>query len=241
MHNFKRTNQQTHSSWTVTLRIVACVAVCACTLAEAALSPRVVITPVGDFTISWDGNNGGFYSPAAGAGPADNLALASHGTVAIGSTEFGAGGVHMIANVNDGLYGNSHSWIANFSIPDPNPFIGLRFSGPTSISSIAWSRDNGNTTEGGCAGGTCVDRCVGVYTLQYTTVDAPDASTPETFEPATGWANIGTVEYLGGIDDIYFSAYLRHRFDLAQSGAPLMATGIRIRCRMSAWTLMKLK
>ncbi|MDB6029729.1 MAG: hypothetical protein JWM16_67, partial [Verrucomicrobiales bacterium] len=196
--------------------------------AEAATHPRLVLTPAAGYSITWDGNNGAFFSAGAGAGPSNNVALASNGTVAFGSSEFGGGGAHLISNVNDGLYGNSHSWIANFTIPDPAPAIGLRFASSVNVSSIAWSRDNGDTTEGPCAG-TCTDRDIGTYTLQYTTSASPDNSTAETGNAATGWENLGTVQYLAGADDADFSAYLRHRFNVAKAGGPIGATGLRIK------------
>jgi hypothetical protein len=193
-----------------------------------AASARVVITPAAGFTITWDGNNGGFNSPDLGAGPSNNVALASNGTTAFGSSELDFG-VHFIRNVNDGLYGNSHSWIANFTIPDPEPYVGLRFASSVNVSSIAWSRDNGDTAEGPCTGGTCTDRNVGIYTLQYTTVAVPDASTADTGDAATGWASIGTIQYQGGVDDANFTGYLRHRFDVAAGGGAIAATGLRIK------------
>ena len=192
-----------------------------------AASPRVIITPAAGFTITWNGNNGGFNNPASGAGPSNNIALAGNGTTAFGSTEFGAG-VHTIAHANDGLYGNSHSWIANFTIPDPNPFLGLRFASSVNVSSIAWGRDNGDTVGDAC-GGTCMDRYVGIYTLQFTTVAAPDGSTADTGDAATGWANLGTIQYLAGAEDVNFTGYLRHRFGIARMGSPVAATGIRFK------------
>src|SRR5262249_29701278 len=77
--------------------------------------------------------------------------------------------------------------------------------------------------------GTCKDRTLGTYTLQYTTVDSPDASTPDTSDATTGWATIGTIQYLAGAEDANFTSYLRHRFDLAQGGNPIPATGLRIK------------
>jgi hypothetical protein len=204
-----------------------------------AASPRVVITPAAGYTITWDGNNGGFSSPEADAGPADNVALATHGTVAFGSTELDFG-VHFFRNVNDGRYGNSSSWIANFTIPDPAPFIGLRFASTVEITSIAWGRDNGNTTESAC-GGTCTDRAVGAYTLQYTAVSSPDASTEETGDAATGWISIGTIEYLPGADDVNFTAHLRHRFEVAHGGQAIAATGIRIKVSSSTMAIDELE
>jgi hypothetical protein len=210
------------SSLSQCLSFIAVVTLWATTVQAA--SSRVVITPAAGFTITWDGNNGAFFSGAAGAGPAANIALASQGTVAFGSSEYGI--VHFIANINNGLYGNNHSWLPNLS--EASPFIGLSFAASVDVSRIAWSRDNGNTVADAC-GGTCVDRCAGAYRLQYTTVAPVDLRTPETGDASTGWADIGTVEYLPGTDDVFFSAYLRHRFEVAQGGVPITATGLRIK------------
>jgi len=197
-------------------------------------SPRVVLTPAPGFTITWDGNNGGFFSADVGAGPSNNVALASRGTTAFTSSDLGpvlALPYHVAANLNDGLYGNANSWISANGVggsSDADPFAALRFADSVNISSIAWGRDNGNVA-GDCCGGTLVDRTIGVYTLQYTTVPGPDATTAETGDAATGWANIGTVEYLAGAEDATFTSYLRHRFDVAQSGAAIAATGLRLK------------
>ena len=94
-----------------------------------AASPRVVITPAAGFTIAWDGNNGGFNSPNAGAGPSDNIALTGHGTVPFASSDLGPLlGIpfHVAANLNDGLYGNSHSWISANGVggaSDADPYV----------------------------------------------------------------------------------------------------------------------
>lgn len=191
-------------------------------------SDRVVITAQPGYSMTWDGNNGGYSSTEPGVGPSDNLALATQGTVAFGSSEVGLG-VHFIYNVNDGWYGNSSSWIPDFVVlKDPDPFIGLNFGSAVAISSVAWSRDNGDATEPACSG-TCTDRAVGRYTLQVTRVASPDATTAETGDVATGWVTIGTVEYRTGTDSVDFSAYLRHRFELAANGSPIQATGLRIK------------
>ena len=172
---------------------------------HAASHPRLVITPAAGFTITWDGNNGGFSSPDLGAGPSNNVALASNGTVAFSSSDLGPElGIpfHVAANLNDGLYGNSHSWISGSA---PDPFAGLRFAASVNVSSIAWGRDNGDAVADAC-GGTCTDRSVGTYTLQVTQVASPDGTTPDTGDAATGWASIGTVEYLPGADDSGFTS-----------------------------------
>src|SRR5687768_2229156 len=140
--------------------------------AALAQSDRVVISPGTGYSITWDGNNGGFSGSEPGTGPTNNLALASNGTVAFGSSEVDLN-VHFIRNVNDGFYGNSSSWIPKFTDPpDLAPFIGLTFTGQVAVSSIAWGRDNGDNTEPAC-GGTCTDRVIGIYTLQVTTAANP--------------------------------------------------------------------
>src|SRR5215207_8939728 len=142
------------------------------TVAPAA-SARVVITPAPGYGISWDGNNGGFSSPDAGVGPSNNVALASNGTVAFTSGDLGTElGIpfHVAANLNDGLYGNINSWISGSS--DAVPYAALRFAASVNLTSIAWSRDNGFAAGDSC-GGTCTDRTLGVYTLQFTEVSTP--------------------------------------------------------------------
>lgn len=196
-----------------------------------AASARVIITNEPGFTITWDGNNGGFNNLDSGAGPSNNVALAINGTVPFVTSEYGV--VHFVANLNDGLYGNAHSWLP--TLTDPDAFCGLVFPGPVLITNIAWSRDNGDgtPTDPGCpaTGYTCLDRAVGTYTLQYTTVtpESGGLGIPDTGDAATGWATIGTVTYAAGADDVNFAAYLRHRFEIKQNGAAFEATAIRIK------------
>jgi len=231
MRATQQTDWQLPCSCPRSFRLLVSLIFCACALGAWAQSPRVVLTPAPGFSIAWDGNNGGFSSPDAGAGPSNNVALASNGATAIGSSQLDLG-VHFIANANDGLYGNAHCWISANGLggsSDPDPWLGIAFTNTVAVSSIAWGRDNGDTTETGCAGGTCVDRTLGTYTLQYTTVAAPDATTAETGDAATGWATIGTVQYLAGTEDASFTSYLRHRFDVAQGASAIAATGLRIK------------
>ena len=166
------------------------------------------------------------YDDAALAEAPNNDALAANGTSAFGSSELDFG-IHYIRHINDGFYGNSKSWIAKFTAPaDMEPFVGLNFGGVVEVGSIAWGRDNGNTETDGC-GGTCRDRSIDVYQLDYTTVQEPDADTPEADDPAEGWVAIGSVEFKTPSDT--FSPWLRHRFDVSLNGQPIPATGIRIR------------
>ncbi|MCW5559383.1 MAG: hypothetical protein KIT22_16330, partial [Verrucomicrobiae bacterium] len=198
-------------------------------LQAIAQSDRVAITPASGFSILWNGNNGGFSSPEPGAAAPENDALNVTGTFAFGSSAFQPGGIHDFPNVIDGFYGNSSSWIPDFTAdpPDLQPYIGLAFGRTVSIASIAWGRDNGDASEPGC-GGTCTDRALGLYTLQVTRVAQPGESTADTGDAATGWQTVGTVEYLPGTDNASFRASLRHRFDLQFDNGPIPATGLRI-------------
>lgn len=112
---------------------------------------------------------------------------------------------HTIPGLNDQLPGNSKSWIGE-SI---DTFAGIRFGAtPVPVSSIAFGRDNT---------GGFTDRTPGLYTLQYTTVPNPDAST-------TSWTTIGTLNYgpAGGTNFAFPSKRHRYAFNA------VAATGIRL-------------
>src|SRR6185436_11533338 len=95
------------------------------------------------------------------------------------------------------------------------------------VSSIAWSRDNGDTNDPSC-GGTCTDRTLGNYTFQYTLNADPTSITSNSSNPTNGWTTLATVQYLSVQPG--FTPHLRHRFDLAATnGLPIFATGIRFR------------
>ena len=135
--------------------------------------------------------------------------------------------------MNDGNYGNTDSWIANAADPNnPNPGIGVAFPASQNVTSVSWGRDNGNTA-GDCCGGQLMDRSMGTYTLQRTTVAAPGAGTAVTGVAATGWENIGTFTYYGNTDTTVgggFSAFLRHEYQIALNGGAVAATGLRHHC-----------
>ena len=71
-----------------------------------------------------------------------NAALAS-----LGVEVFTSSNTNLAANVNDGRYGSSSAWTPAAS--DPAPYVILRFNQTLPVSSIAWSRDNGDTNEAG--------------------------------------------------------------------------------------------
>ena len=153
---------------------------------------------------------------AAGIPVPDNVANAP-GAVAFAKDVFAGGGAasHQIDHLNDGLYGNSNSWIGG----SVNTFVGVDLNGLGEIDSIAFGRSN---VTGGdpCGGGVCTDRTAGDYVLQFTTVPAPDASTPD-----GNWTTLDSVTYTGAAGE-----HLRH----AYSFGTVDATGIRILVSSSA-------
>ncbi len=185
----------------------------------------VMITPATGFSIGWNGNDGDYSGPAPAPVP-DNLALASNGASAFTSSDLGPQlgiGFHRAVNVNDGLYGNGNSWIGGDENPFAAPFAGVNLGSVQPVSRIAWGRDN--------AGGFS-DRWQGTYSVEYTQLDNVDANTPFTDDPTTGWASMGAIELTSSsVNDGpggEFTGYLRHEFEVAMNGGPVMASGIRL-------------
>ena len=75
------------------------------------------------------------YSPEQ---PNDNLALASLGTKATSSGNYSETGKHQLKHVNDGVYGNSRSWISN---EFGGGWVQLELPEETIINKIIWGRD----------------------------------------------------------------------------------------------------
>ena len=176
------------------------------------------------YTVAWDGGDGDFFSPGSPALVPTNAALAS-----LGVDVFTSSNTNLAANVNDGRYGSSSTWSP--ATNDPTPYVVLRFSHTLAVSSLAWSRDNGDTNEAAC-GGTCTDRALGNCTFQYTLHTNPAVIIANSSNPSNGWTTVATVSYLSAQPG--FTPYLRHRFDFAATnGAPILATGIRVRPAVS--------
>ena len=192
--------------------------------------PEPTITAHDGFAVSWDRNDGNHFDatpPPDGALAPDNLALASNGGEAFASGDLGPEiGIdfHVAANVNDGVYGNSNSWIGA-SGGDAPFFAGVTLPDTFNITAIAWGRDNGNGAFDGsdpgadACGGQCIDRWAGMYELQITT----DGNT---------WTTLATIEY-GESGDAgpggTFTGYLRHEYAVATAdGSPIAANGVRI-------------
>jgi PEP-CTERM motif len=114
---------------------------------------------------------------------------------------------HTIANVNNGTFGNSSSWIGD----SPNSYVGLGFGSLQTIASFAFGRDNL---------GQFGDRAVGLYTVQFTT----DAN-PAVNYASNLWNTVGTIDLrLDTVVGVTNPA-LRHRFNI---GTPVNATGFRL-------------
>jgi len=110
---------------------------------------------------------------------------------------------HQVAHLNDGIFGNSNSWIGNTE----ESFAGIRFDLPQTINRIAFGRDNT---------GTFVDRWDGYYLLQFTRDANPDENTPD-----ISWSNIGPI-FIDATDP---EGALRHEYSFAPVEG---ATGIRV-------------
>ena len=180
-------------------------------------TPGVVFPPVGPlvthsvpgFTVIWDGNDGENSTPG-GVVP-NNLALASNAAVPISSGELGPQlGIpfHVTANINDGLYGNTNSWIGGDG--NPAPFhAGVLLEDLYEITSISWGRDNTNTFG---------DRSLGTYTIQRTL-------------DGVLWETVGSVDYNFGQDSVLgggFTPHVRHEFDLSDGNGGILAMGMRL-------------
>ncbi|MCX6996707.1 MAG: discoidin domain-containing protein [Kiritimatiellaeota bacterium] len=74
------------------------------------------------------------YGPEGGT----NLALASSGAKASASSLLPGHAIHQVAHLNDGRYGNSHSWIAAGS---RNEWVQIELPQPRTVSKIVISRD----------------------------------------------------------------------------------------------------
>ena len=195
----------------------------------------VTISPAAGFNITWDGNDGVHFDPAAPPGGAvvpDNLALASNGATPISSSDLGPElgiAFHIAANLNDGLYGNANSWISASADPGGAPGeAGVLLAGGQlfNVTSVAWGRDNGNgefddsAPGSDCCGGQLDDRWAGLYTLQGTA------------DGGSNWFDIGTLDYVSS-EDIApggdFTGYLRHEYGVAtDGGGPVTVNGVRL-------------
>lgn len=68
----------------------------------------------------------------------DNLALAERGAVASASSVIAGYAIHKVSHLNDGKYGNDHSWIA---ASDKAEWVQIELPQPVSVASIIVTRD----------------------------------------------------------------------------------------------------
>lgn len=74
-------------------------------------------------------------------GPAnrrDNLAVASRGVRLSSSGNYSETGIHQLRHVNDGLYGNDHSWIPSQT---EGSWVQLEWPEPVELDRVEWARD----------------------------------------------------------------------------------------------------
>ncbi len=153
-----------------------------------------------------------------------NVASQTNGGVAFGTPPY-PDPAHTIAHANDGIYGNSNSWIANEPDAGGKAFIGVAFAQARNIDGFAIGRDNNQ------AGPEYTDRWASTYdyripqldeeyTLQYTTVANPDETTPD-----GDWSDVGTLDYITPGGTNFAQAGLRHRYTFDEVTG---ATGVRL-------------
>ncbi|MGO9464849.1 MAG: kelch repeat-containing protein [Isosphaeraceae bacterium] len=187
-------NLTSQVSWSVVPSIVATISstgLATGQFANAAVIRAVLGGVEGDSSLVVTG-----LSPAVGNTPSVTTDFARGGTAFAQDVQPG----YSIAAVNDGIYGSASSWIGT-SVSD---FVGISFGTTlTTLCGVAWSRDNT---------GVNTDRSLGTYTLQYTTVANPSASTP-----ASAWTTIGSVTYTS-------ATWLQHVYAFN----PVQVTGIRL-------------
>jgi hypothetical protein len=70
-----------------------------------------------------------------------NVALASLGTKASASSNLPGYAIHQVKHLNDGLYGNDHSWISN---EKGRGWAQMELAQPQRIDRVVWSRDRDN-------------------------------------------------------------------------------------------------
>jgi hypothetical protein len=139
---------------------------------------------------------------------AKDVALQSNGGTAFAKDCISGFSQHTIPHLNDGVYGNSNSWIGN----SQSNFAGVAFDQPYTIDSLTFGRDNGGEST------TYMDRFMGTYIFQFTRTPNPNAATPD-----DQWTSFGGF-YL---DSLFPNATneLRHVYEF---DAITGVTGVRI-------------
>ncbi len=177
----------------------------------------IEISVVRRFTITWDGNNGDFGQDFV----PDNFALAESGATPFTSSDLGPQlgiAYHVVENVTTASMATATVGSAATTTPTP------RFSSRVSpwrkpCPSQAWPGVATTRVNSGTARSVNT-RCNSRWCRN------PDADTPDTGDPATGWQTIGSVRY--SIATAEFTPQLRHEFEISRDGSPILATGVRL-------------
>jgi hypothetical protein len=154
-------------------------------------------------TLTYESTGGGLFSFDASINQPNGAVPTAFAFDLLGNGAFAP--THTIPHLNDGVYGNSNSWIGN----SEGTFAGISFDNTVQIGKVAWGRDNT---------GHFFDRNLGTYTLQYTTVANPNAATP-----SGSWTTLGSVTYGPG-GDLTVGTALRNVWSFPS----VAATGIRL-------------
>ncbi|MEO8352991.1 MAG: hypothetical protein ABI680_14770 [Chthoniobacteraceae bacterium] len=173
--------------------------VSSCAVLLAAYAPKVHAQLVLDPTLTFAQEGGMIGTGNLGtSGTAFALDVILGGTLAP---------THTIPNVNDGIFGNSNSWIGD----SQDSYVGIGFASAQTIASFAFGRDNT---------GMFLDRAAGFYTVQFTSDPNPAVN-----YATNTWATIGTISLAFDPAAGVSNPALRHRFNLE---TPVNATGFRL-------------
>ena len=102
-----------------------------------------------------------------------NLALTANGAKSTSSGDYPDIAVHQLAHINDGLYGNDHSWISNLA---GGGWVQIELPETTRIDRILWSRDRDGQFKDRLANQYQID--VAYEPGQWTTIARSDDRAP---------------------------------------------------------------
>ena len=127
------------------------------------------------------------YGPEA---PARNLALAENGVIARASGTLPKYGIHALRHVNDGIYGNGHSWISDTR---GTGWVELELPAAARINRVVWGRDRE---------GKFIDRVATDYRVEV-------ATEPGTWQPVASSADRTAPVIVQGGNPAYLNSIAR--------------------------------
>jgi hypothetical protein len=124
----------------------------------------------------------------------NNVAVEAAGTVVSASGSIGTRGVHDLAYVNDGHYGNERSWVASTGTA---AWVAFEFPKPVTIDHVCWSRDRTEEYKDRLATSYRIEVCASDDGDSWTLVaDSSDRQAPKPKDDAAGAEGAAT----GGAD-----------------------------------------